>query len=101
MSKNQTRTKEQIDGIVGDASSMLSVTGRLVRIVWNVQMQMLVAINAMGIFQNHWWRFLVVGGLLTGLFLPIGVVWIVIAYFALQNEPKAKGNHPPFNGALA
>ncbi|WP_411839701.1 hypothetical protein [Paracoccus sp. ME4] len=74
----------------GGLSGIVSAAGKVCRMLWNAQMRLLVSINAMDPFRRHPWLFVGVGAILLAVVLPIGVAWVVVALFALQNEPLAE-----------
>lgn len=76
----------------GGFASITSAGGKASRMLWNAQMRLLLSMNAMAIFRSYPWLFVGVGAILLAVVLPIGVVWVIVALFALQNEPLAEEN---------
>ncbi|MCD1627866.1 hypothetical protein K7H22_17845 [Seohaeicola saemankumensis] len=68
----------------------LAVLGRY---WWNLQMRILVATGAIGLFKAHWWLFLIVGFLLMAFILPLGLAFVVSAFCAGLLDPKAEDNY--------
>lgn len=78
-----------MEGLATTAAS-LAVVGRY---WWNMQMRMLIAIGAIGLFKAHWWLFLIVGFVLMAFILPLGLAFFVSAYCALGMGPEAEENY--------
>lgn len=91
---SRQRDRERINQAYGEAqggvASITSAVGKASRMLWNAQMRLLLSMNAMDPFRKYPGLFVGVGAILLAVVLPIGVVWVIVALFALQNEPLAE-----------
>lgn len=69
------------------ATTGLAVVGRY---VWNLQMQLLMAVGAMRFFRAQPWLFVVLALLLLAFALPIGIAFVVSAFCAGALNPKGE-----------
>ena len=97
MPDNQRDDEESLHRAAAGAhngmSSIFSSVGVFSRYAWNAQMRFLVSLGLMPLFRQHWWLFLVVAFALLAIALPLGVIWVAVAFFALNSNPAAENDY--------